>query len=107
MQITSEIKITNHIIKDNILRGIELIGTHIGDTCNLSDDSQTTLTIVISLANRQVKISRDAQSRISFEIFNQIMHDLLKSQTSFNEMTADELTIAIVQILDKTLNNIQ
>lgn len=107
MKITSKIKITSYIIKDNVLKGIDLIGTHIGTPPIETDNVRAEIKIILSLVNQQIILYREAERRIPLAIFDRIEKELIECQASFEQMTTNELTLAIDAILTRAFADIR
>lgn len=107
MKITSKIKITSYIIKDNVIKGIDLIGTHIGAPPIETDNVRAEIKVIISLIDEQIILYREAKRRIPLAIFNRIEKELIDRQTSFEQMTAEELTKTIDVILTDAFKDIR
>lgn len=107
MKITSKLKITSYIIKDNVLKGIDLIGTHIGTPPIETDNVRAEIKIILSLVNQQIVLYREAERRIHLATFDRIDQELIESQNSFEQMTTKELTIAIDAILNDAFKDIK
>ena len=107
MKITSKLKITSYIIKDNVLKGIDLIGTHIGTPPIETGDIRAEIKIILSLVNQQIILYREAERRIPLAIFDRIEQELIESQNSFEQMTTKELTIVIDAILNDAFADIK
>ena len=107
MKITSKIKITSYIIKDNVLKGIDLIGTHIGTPPIETDNVRAEIKVIINLVNEQIILYREAERRIPLAIFDRIEKELIESQNSFEQMTTKELTLAVDAILTEAFKDIR
>lgn len=107
MKITSKIKITSYIIKDNVLKGIDLIGTHIGEPLIETNKVRSEIKIIIDLVNEQIILYREAKNRIPLTTFDRIEQELIESQNRFEQMTTKELTIAIDAILNDAFKDIK
>jgi len=107
MKITSKIKITSYIIKDNVLKGIDLIGTHIGTPPIEPDNIRAEIKIILSLIDEQIILYREAERRIPLAIFDRIEKELIDRQTSFEQMTTNELTLAVDAILNDAFADIR
>lgn len=107
MKITSKLKITSYIIKDNVLKGIDLIGTHIGTPPNVTDNVRAEIKVVISLIDEQIILYREAERRIPLAIFDRIEKELIERQSTFEQMTAKELTLAVDTILTEAFKDIR
>lgn len=107
MKITSKLKITSYIIKDNVIKGIDLIGTHIGTPPIETDDVRAEIKVIISLIDEQIILYREAKRRIPLAIFDRIEKELIDRQTRFEQMTTEELTKTIDAILTDAFKDIR
>ena len=107
MKITSKIKITSYIIKDNVLKGIDLIGTHISAPPTETEDVRSEIKVILNLIDEQIILYREEDRRIPLAIFDQIEKELIESQNSFEQMTTKELTLAVDAILTRAFKNIR
>lgn len=107
MKITSKLKITSYIIKDNVLKGIDLIGTHIGAPPIETDKVRAEIKIILSLIDEQIILYREAERRIPLDIFDRIEKELIECQASFEQMTTNELTLAVDAILTRAFADIR
>ena len=107
MKITSKLKITSYIIKDNVLKGIDLIGTHIGEPFIETNKVRAEIKIILDLVNEQIILYREAKNRIPLATFDRIEQELIESQNSFEQMTTKELTLAVDAILTRAFREIR
>ena len=107
MKITSKLKITSYIIKDNVLKGIDLIGTHIGTPPMSTENVRAEIKVIISLIDEQIILYREAELRIPLAIFDRIEKELIERQSTFEQMTAKELTLAVDAILTEAFKDVR
>lgn len=107
MKITSKLKITSYIIKDNVLKGIDLIGVHISALPIETDNVRAEIKVVISLIDEQIILYREAERRIPLATFDRIEKELIERQSTFEQMTAKELTLAVDAILTEAFKDIR
>lgn len=107
MKITSKLKITSYIIKDNVLKGIDLIGTHIGTPPMSTENVRAEIKVIISLIDEQIILYREAERRIPLAIFDRIEKELIERQSTFEQMTAKELTLAVDAILTEAFKDVR
>ena len=107
MKITSKLKITSYIIKDNVLKGIDLIGVHISAPPIETNEVRAEIKVIISLIDEQIILYREAERRIPLATFDRIEKELIERQSTFEQMTAKELTLAVDAILTEAFKNIR